>query len=121
MLRKQSNRAFHSARVIEARAGLIPESDWMAEGVRARIDRTARIDRLIRSRARLLPGGSHVVAISEMLADLRHYCDCKGLTFEQLDRAASENYEDEASLNRMVSGHREESKKQACAAHLPLS
>jgi hypothetical protein len=102
MLRKRSNKAFHSALVIEARAGLIPESDWIVEEVRARIRRTARIGRVIESRARSLSRGSRAVAISEVLADLRHYCDCKGLTFEELDTAASENYEDEASQSRMV-------------------
>jgi len=102
MFRKRSNKPFHSALVIEARAGLIPESDWIAEEVRARTVRTARIGRVIKSHARLLTKGSHAVAISEILADLRHHCDGKGLTFEELDAAASENYQDEVSQSRMV-------------------
>jgi hypothetical protein len=102
MLHKRPNKVFHSASVIEARAGLIPESDWIAEEVLARIGRTARIGRVIESHARSLTRGSRPMAISEILADLRHYCDNKGLTFEELDSAASENYEDEASQSRMV-------------------
>jgi hypothetical protein len=102
MLRKRSNRAVQSAPVIEARAGLIPESDWIAEEVRARVDRTARLSRVIKSHARSLTKGSDAVAILEILADLRHYCDSKGLMFEELAGAASENYQDEASQSRMV-------------------
>ncbi len=102
MPRKRSNRAFHSALVIEARAGLIPESDWIEEEVCARIGRTARIGRVIESHARLLTGGSHAVAISEILADLRHYCDSKGLTFKELDGTANENYKDEGSQSHML-------------------
>jgi hypothetical protein len=100
--KKRSSDARHSALVIEARAGLIPESDWIAAEVRARVDRTARISRVVKSHARLLTGGSDALAISEILADLRHYCDSKGLAFEELDAAACENYEDEASQSRMA-------------------
>jgi hypothetical protein len=66
------------------------------------MDRTARIGRVVNSRARLLPRGSGGLAVSEILTDLRHYCDSKGLAFEQLDASASENYQDEASQSRMV-------------------
>jgi glycerol-3-phosphate O-acyltransferase len=100
--KKRLNKTRHSALILEARAGLIPESDWIAEEVRARMDRTARISRVVKFHARLLTSGSHALAISEILADLRHYCDSKGLAFEQLDAAACENFEEEASQSRMV-------------------
>jgi hypothetical protein len=66
------------------------------------MDRTARIGRVITSHARLLTGGSDALAISEILADLRHYCDSKSLAFEELDATACENYEEEASQSRMT-------------------
>jgi len=99
--KKLSNNTRRVALILEARAGLIPESDWVAAEVRARMDRTARIGRVVNSRARLLRD-SDGLAISEILADLRHYCDSKGLPFEELDASASENYQDEASQSRMV-------------------
>jgi hypothetical protein len=100
--KKLSNDTRSVALILEARAGLIPESDWVSEEIRARMDRTARIGRVVNSRARLLTRGSDGLAISEILADLRHYCDSKGLAFEELDAAASENYQDEASQSRTV-------------------
>jgi hypothetical protein len=101
MLRKRSNKAPHSALVIEARAGLIPESDWTAAEVCARKDRTARTGRVIKSHAKL-KRSSQAAAVSEMLTDLRHYCDSKKLPFEKLDSEASENYEHEVSQSRTV-------------------
>ena len=105
MRRKRSKAAVYAAQVIEARAGLIPESDWTAEEVSARMRRTARMARVIKSHASSLTGRSDSMAISEILADLRHYCDSKGLMFDDLERAASENYEDEAEQSCMVGGH----------------
>ncbi len=100
--KKLSNNTRRAALTLEARAGLIPESDWVAEEVRARTDRTARIDRVVNLHARLLTHGSDGLAISEILADLRHYCDSKGLAFEELDAAACGTYQDEVSQSCMV-------------------
>jgi len=100
--KKLSNHTHRAAPILEARAGLIPESDWIEEEVRARIERTMRIGRVVKSHARLLTRGSDALAISEILADLRHYCDSKSLAFEKLNAAASENYQDEDSQARMV-------------------
>ena len=100
--KKLSNDTRRAALILEARAGLIPESDWIVAEVSARIDRTVRIGRVVKSHARLLTRGSDGLAISEMLAGLRHYCDSKGLAFEELDAAACENYQDEASQSCMV-------------------
>ena len=38
-------------------------------------------------------------AITEILADLRHYCDLKGYAYDELDTAATELYESEGNLN----------------------
>jgi hypothetical protein len=100
--KKPSRRAVQSALVIEAHAGLIPESDWIAEEVRARMDRTGRTSRIIKSHARLLTGDSDALAISEILTDMQHYCDSKGLAFEKLVATATEDYEDEVSQSRMM-------------------
>jgi len=100
--KKLSNEMRRAALILEARAGLIPESDWLEGEVTARIERTARVARVIKSWARLLARGSDTLAISEILADMRHYCDSRGLAFEKLDAAASEIYHDEDSLNRIV-------------------
>ncbi|SRR6266852_7869067 len=100
--KKLSNDTRRAALILEARAGLIPESDWIVAEVSARIDRTVRIGRVVKSHARLLTRGSDAQAISEILADLRHYCDSKGLAFEKLDAAACETYQDEDSQTRIV-------------------
>jgi hypothetical protein len=100
--KKMSNDSRRAALVLKARAGLIPESDWIEEEVRLRMNRTARIGRTVNSHARLLSCGSDALAISEILTDLRHYCASKGLMFEELDAAACENYQDEASQSCMV-------------------
>jgi hypothetical protein len=100
--KKLSNNTRRAALILEARAGLIPESDWIVEEVRARMDRTARIGRVVKCHAKLLTRGSDAPAISEILADLRHYCDSKGLAFEELNAAACENYQEEAFQSRRV-------------------
>jgi hypothetical protein len=50
----------------------------------------------------LLSGGVDTVAISELLTDLRHYCDRKALDFEELERTAIEDYQQEVSQSRMM-------------------
>jgi|SRR5277367_3197651 len=91
-----------AALILEARAGLIPESDWIAEEARARINRTAQLSRVVVSHAKRLTNGSVGLAVTEILTDLRHYCDAKGLVFEELDAVASENHLDEASQSHMA-------------------
>jgi hypothetical protein len=100
--KKLSNDARHAALILEARAGLIPESDWIAEEVRSRMERTASTGRFVSSHARLSSRGSDALAIKEILADLRHYCDSKGLGFQDLDAEACEDYQDEISLRSML-------------------
>lgn len=73
-----------SARVIEARAGLIPASDDIEDELDAR---TARIGRTVRTYAKETNGRDDL-AIANILEDIRHYCDSKTLSFDELDTAA---------------------------------
>ncbi len=94
--RRQQKKPRWSDLVVEARAGLIPESDDIADEKRARMKRTARVVRTVKAHAKLATCGSEDRAITDILADLRHYCDCKGLPFHKLYRAAYALYLDEA-------------------------
>ncbi len=77
-----------SASVLEARAGLIPASD----GIENELDlRTARIGDAVRAYARRTEGPD-ALAMIDMLQDLRHYCDTKGLMFDELDSVAYDYY-----------------------------
>jgi len=67
--------------------------------------RTTRIDRVVKAYARPSTRDSDILAISDILADLRHYCDSKGHVFDELDAAACENYYEEASQSRIVAAH----------------
>lgn len=82
-----------NARLVrEARAGLIPESDNIANEVRIRTNRTAQIVRTARAYLGSMKRVSEKHAIADILADLRHYCDCKSLPFRKLDKAAHALY-----------------------------
>ncbi|HXM99334.1 MAG TPA: hypothetical protein VN982_12745 [Candidatus Dormibacteraeota bacterium] len=100
--KKRSDNACREALVLEARAGLIPESDFIVEEVRVREARTSRIGRVIKAHARVLAQGSEALAIADILADLRHYCDGKGLSFDELDATACENYQEEEFQSHML-------------------
>jgi hypothetical protein len=81
--------------VREARAGLIPESDNLAEERLARMNLTERVIRSVKPYLGSLGRVSDDQAITDILASLRHYCDCKGLAFRKLDNAASALYVEE--------------------------
>jgi len=80
----------HSARVIEARAGLIPASDDIEDELDSR---TAHIRRILRTYAKGTNGRDDL-AITNLLEDIRHYCDSKTLRFDELDAAAQNNHEE---------------------------
>jgi hypothetical protein len=70
-------------------------SNVLADEGRARI---ARVERVIHTVKAYLGSAAHVTdsqAITDLLADLRHICDYKGLAFRKLDRAAVALYDDE--------------------------
>ena len=81
--------------VVEARAGLIPASDDMADEMRARTSLTARIVRSVKPYLGSMRRVSDDLAITNIISDLRHYCDRRGLAFNKLDRAAYALYSEE--------------------------
>lgn len=73
--------------VTEARAGLIPECDDIEDEIRARTKRTARVVRILKANAALPTCGSEEQAITDLIADLRHYCQFASLSFYKLNQA----------------------------------
>jgi hypothetical protein len=95
--RKQMSDARSIDLVREARAGLIPASDHIADEKCARMNCTARIIRTAKTYLGTVTRVSEEQAITSILADLRHYCDCKGLAFRKFHAAAYALYlEDKA-------------------------
>ena len=88
--------------VREARAGLLPESDDLVNEVRAQMSRTARIARSIKGYTKLETCRSEELAVTTILADLRHYCASKDLSFRKLDAAGHTLYVEEANESRLV-------------------
>jgi hypothetical protein len=79
---------------------LIPASDAVLNERRARM---GRIGRVVKAYGRLVSAGSDGsdhLAITDILAELRHYCGSRGLAFDELDGAAYEQYlEDVAEMS----------------------
>jgi hypothetical protein len=96
--KKQLDKSHRAALVAEARAGLIPVSDEIADEIDALMDRTARTCRWVQAYAKLPACGSDARAITDILTDLRHYCARMGLGFHELEAAAYEQYEDEVAV-----------------------
>lgn len=78
--------------VREARAGVIPESDNIANEIRTRTNQTARLVRTAKTHLGSVTRVSEEQAITNVLVDLRHYCDDQGLAFHKLHAAAQELY-----------------------------
>jgi hypothetical protein len=93
--RRQKNKSRRVNPVAEARAGLIPASDDVADEIRARTNLTLRIIRTVKPYLGSARRVSDDLAITNILSDLRHYCDSRGLAFEKLDRAANQLYSEE--------------------------
>lgn len=87
-----------SPAVIEARAGLISESDYVQVERKERLRRTKRIRRVVGAYSKLRICGSKQAAIANILADLRHYCDESGLVFEEIDDQGTTLYWEERDL-----------------------
>jgi hypothetical protein len=81
----------------ETRAGLIPEADNIANEVRARTTQTASMIRTVATRLGSLSNVSEEYAITNILADLRHFCERKGLEFHKLQAAAHAIYLEDKS------------------------
>jgi hypothetical protein len=97
---RQLRNARYSAVVLEAGAGLIPASDADDDEIRARINRTDRVAKTVKAYAKLPWSGCEGIAITEVLADLRHYCEDKGLAFRELDVAARALYLEEVEFEK---------------------
>ena len=93
--RRQRNKPRRVNLMIEARAGLISASDDMADEGRVRTNLTARIIRTVKPYLGSVTRVSDDLAITNILSELRHYCDCRGLAFKKLDRAACALYLEE--------------------------
>jgi hypothetical protein len=48
--------------------------------------------------ATLYPQSSDEERLVDMLADLRHYCDLRGMTFDTLDQIAQRHHDEEHTL-----------------------
>jgi len=58
----------------------------------------ARTLRKLGTNAHQLSCTSQDRKVTEILADLRHYCDFKGYSYDELDEAATELYMSEGNL-----------------------
>jgi len=90
--RKRLRVADTAALIVRARAGVICASDHVAAELLAA---TSSIARTIRAHAKSAKPVPEDRAITNILIDLRHYCDSKGLVFDELNAAAEERYWDE--------------------------
>jgi len=97
--KKQLSNAQRAALILEARSGLIPASDDIEDELNAR---TAHIARALRAYAKLTRGRDDL-AITDILHDLRHYCDSKALAFDELATAAYEYYLEDAAESPWIS------------------
>jgi hypothetical protein len=95
--RKQMSNTRRSDLVRRARAGVISESDNIANEIRVRTNHTARIIRAAKTHLGSVTRVSDEQAITDILADLHHYCDVKGLAFRKFHAVAYALYmEDKA-------------------------
>jgi hypothetical protein len=109
--KRHLNNARRAVFILEARAGLIPASDAIENEQRARMK---CIGRVVKAYAKLVsarPCDWDHLAITDILADLRHYCDYIGLAFDELGAAAYEQcLEDAADMSGNV-GYGKERKR----------
>jgi hypothetical protein len=92
---KQMSKARRIELVREARAGLIPVSDDVEDERRVRTNLTARMILAVKTHLGSVTRVSDDLAITNILSDLRHYCDCNGLVYKKLDGAAYALYSEE--------------------------
>src|SRR5260370_927551 len=90
--RKRQKVTGRSALIVKARAGVIFASDYVGAELLAA---TSSVARAVKAYAKFGKPGPDDRAITDILVDLRRYCDSKGLVFEELNAAAEEHYWDE--------------------------
>jgi hypothetical protein len=55
-------------------------------------NRATRVQSLLRRNGYLPKGEDSDDAVADLLADIRHFCDARGLAFGDIDRRAHQNY-----------------------------
>lgn len=93
--RKQQKKTGRLNLTIRARCGLISASDDVVNERGVRTKRTARIIRIVKPFLGSVNRVPDDLAIANILADLRHYCDCRGLAFGKLQKTAHALYLEE--------------------------
>jgi hypothetical protein len=93
--RKQMGNRRRPKLVTKAHGGIIYASEVLAEERRARINHIERVILIVKTSLGSVAHVSDDQAITDLLADLRHYCDYKGLTFRKLDADADALFEDD--------------------------
>lgn len=84
--------------VIEARAGLIPASDDLADEIVALMNHAAQLLRSLGSHMATPERASEQRAVREILTTLLQYCDFKYLNFRDLVASAHAEYIDESQI-----------------------
>jgi hypothetical protein len=90
--KKHPKVAGKAALIVEARAGVSFTSDYVGAELFAA---TSSIARALKAYVKSARPGTDDRAITDILVDLRHYCDSKGLVFEDLNAVAEQHYWDE--------------------------
>jgi hypothetical protein len=93
--RRQQNKERRFNLMDEGSGGLISASDNIMNERRVRTNLTARMIRTVKPFLGSLTRVSDDLAIANILADLRHYCECKRLAFAKLQKAAYALYLEE--------------------------
>lgn len=78
--------------VRKARAGLIPASDAILHEAQARLRDAERVVGAARKHLGSAALASNDYVITDILTDLRHYCDHNSLAFDQLSATAEAFY-----------------------------
>lgn len=99
--KEQLKHARAEALVRKARAGVIPASDHIEVEINARV---ARIARIVSVYAGLSGNcGRDDLGVNDILQDLRHYCDSKGLALDERDRTACSCYLEDVKESPWIS------------------
>ena len=93
--RRKSSKSRRVNLMIEVPARVISASDDMADEIRVRTSRTAGIIRTAKTYLGSVARVPDDLAITNILSNLRHYCDITGLAFKKLDKAAQALYLEE--------------------------
>jgi|ERR1700731_36876 hypothetical protein len=90
--RRKQSKLRRVSLVIKTPARLIYEFDNISEERRVRTKKTASIIRTVKTYLGSVARVSDDLAITDILSDLRHYCDIRGMAFKKLDKAARALY-----------------------------